>query len=108
MAQDVRRRVATEPVDYNQDMNVSITDAKKHLSRLIIKVVAGEEVIIVKAGKPVARLVRLKAAVGRRWLGSAKGDFTVPEDFNDPLPKEIEDSFWELRMVFRSPFMNTI
>lgn len=30
-----------------------------------------------------------------RMLGSAKGEFTVPDDFNDPLPKEIEDLFWE-------------
>ncbi|MGA8137343.1 MAG: hypothetical protein WCA48_24795 [Pseudomonas gingeri] len=30
----------------------------------------------------------------RRVLGSAKGEFTVPDDFNDPLPKEIEDLFW--------------
>ena len=29
-----------------------------------------------------------------RWLGSGKGEFTVPDDFNDPLPKEIEDLFW--------------
>jgi len=51
----------------------------------------GEEVIIAKAGKPVA----LDGQPKRRVLGSAKGEFTVPDDFNDPLPKQIEDLFWE-------------
>ncbi len=55
----------------------------------------GEEVIITKAGKPVAKLIPLDARPKNRWLGSAKGEFTVPDDFNDPLPKEIEDLFWK-------------
>jgi len=55
----------------------------------------GEEVIIAKAGKPVARLVAVTSDRPRFKLGSAKGEFVVPDDFNDPLPKEIEDSFWE-------------
>jgi antitoxin (DNA-binding transcriptional repressor) of toxin-antitoxin stability system len=55
----------------------------------------GEEVIIAKAGTPVAKLVPLKGRPKKRVLGSAKGEFTVPEDFNDPLPKEIEDLFYE-------------
>jgi len=41
---------------------------------------------------PTVRLVEVKP--NGRWLGSAKGEFTVPDDFNDPLPKEIEDLFW--------------
>jgi antitoxin (DNA-binding transcriptional repressor) of toxin-antitoxin stability system len=55
----------------------------------------GEEVIIAKAGKPVAKLVALDGQPKMRVLGSAKGEFTVPDDFNDPLPKQIEDLFWE-------------
>jgi antitoxin (DNA-binding transcriptional repressor) of toxin-antitoxin stability system len=44
----------------------------------------------------VAKLVPLDdQSKRRRVLGSAKGEFTVPDDFNDPLPKEIEDLFWE-------------
>jgi antitoxin (DNA-binding transcriptional repressor) of toxin-antitoxin stability system len=43
----------------------------------------------------VAKLVRLQQVRGHRALGSAKGDFVVPDDFNDPLPKEIEDTFYE-------------
>ena len=55
----------------------------------------GEEVIIAKAGKPVAKLVPLQKRPKYRFLGSAKGEFTVPDDFNDPLPKEIEDLLYK-------------
>ncbi len=44
---------------------------------------------------PVAKLVSVETRPKTRKLGSAKGDFTVPDDFNDPLPKDIEDQFWE-------------
>jgi len=76
-------------------MEVNIHEAKTHLSRLLERVALGEEVIIAKAGTPVAKLVPLDARPKKRRLGSAKGEFTVPDDFNDPLPKEIEDLFWE-------------
>jgi prevent-host-death family protein len=76
-------------------VEVNIHQAKTHLSRLLERVALGEEVIIAKAGKPVAKLVPLAREGKIRSLGSAKGQFTVPDDFNDPLPKEIEDSFWE-------------
>ena len=76
-------------------MEVNIHDAKTHFSRLLERVALGEEVIIAKAGKPVAKLVPLDKHPKKRILGSAKGEFTVPNDFNDPLPKEIEDLFWE-------------
>ena len=76
-------------------MEVNIHEAKTHLSRLLERVAMGEEVVIAKAGKPVARLVPIDTLPKRRQLGIAKGDFTVPEDFNDPLPKEIEDLFWQ-------------
>jgi prevent-host-death family protein len=76
-------------------MEVNIHEAKTHLSRLLERVAMGEEVIIAKAGKPVAKLVPLDNQPKKRFLGSAKGEFTVPDDFNDPLPKEIEDLFWE-------------
>ena len=76
-------------------MEVKIHEAKTHLSRLLERVAMGEEVIIAKAGTPVAKLVPVEAPPKKRVLGSARGKFTVPEDFNDPLPKEIEDLFWE-------------
>ena len=76
-------------------MEVNIHEAKTHLSRLLERVAIGEEVIIAKAGKPVARLVPIESSRPRFRLRSAKGQFVVPDDFNDPLPKEIEDLFWE-------------
>ena len=76
-------------------MEVNIHEAKTHLSRLLERVAMGEEVIIAKAGKPVAKLVPLNKRAKNRILGSAKGEFTVPDDFNDPLPKEIEDLFYK-------------
>jgi len=75
-------------------MEVNIHEAKTHLSKLLERVALGEEVIIAKAGKPVAKLVPITAEKRRFKLGSAKGEFVVPDDFNDPLPKEIEDLFW--------------
>ncbi|HEY6763771.1 MAG TPA: type II toxin-antitoxin system Phd/YefM family antitoxin [Candidatus Sulfotelmatobacter sp.] len=75
-------------------MEFNIHEAKTHFSRLLERVAVGEEVIIAKAGKPVAKLVPLKSARPKFKFGSAKGKFVVPDDFNDPLPKEIEDLFW--------------
>jgi len=75
-------------------MEVNIHEAKTHLSRLLERVALGEEVVIAKAGKPVARLVSVGKSKQKRVLGSAAGEFTVPDDFNDPLPKEDEDLFW--------------
>jgi len=74
---------------------INIHEAKTHLSRLLERVAMGEEVIISKGGKPVAKLIPVDALPKKRLLGSAKGKFTVPDDFNDPLPKEIEDLFWK-------------
>jgi len=76
-------------------MEVNIHQAKTHLSRLLERVAMGEEVVIAKAGKPVAKLVPIRPATRKFKLGSAKGEFVVPDDFNDPLPKEIEDLFWK-------------
>ncbi len=74
-------------------MEVNIHEAKTHFSRLLERVAMGEEVIIAKAGTPVAKLVPLKKMPKKRVFGSAKGDFIVPDDFNDPDP-EIEDLFY--------------
>jgi prevent-host-death family protein len=75
-------------------MQVNVHEAKADLSRWLERVVVGEEVVILKAGKLIANLVPIKSSRSGFKLGSAKGEFVVPEDFNDPLPKEIEDSFW--------------
>jgi len=75
-------------------MEVNIHEAKTHLSKLLQRVALGEEVIIAKAGKPVARLVAIKKRQGKRVLGQAKGEIWVADDFDDPLPPEIEESFY--------------
>ena len=74
-------------------MEVNIHEAKTHLSKLLERVALGEEVIIAKAGKPVAKLVAITSDRPRFKLGSAKGEFVVPDDFNDPLSPEIQQYF---------------
>ena len=75
-------------------MEVNIHEANTHLSRLLERVERRDEIIIINAGKPVAKLVAIHAERPRFKLGSCKGEFVVPDDFNDPSPKEIEDLFW--------------
>jgi prevent-host-death family protein len=72
-------------------MEVDIHEAETQLSLLLARVALGEPVVITKAGK----LVAISRSARKFKLGSAKGEFTVPDDFNDPLPKEIEDLFWK-------------
>ncbi|HVI10902.1 MAG TPA: type II toxin-antitoxin system Phd/YefM family antitoxin [Candidatus Binatia bacterium] len=74
-------------------MEVNVHEAKTHLSRLLARVASGEEVVIAKAGVPVAKLVPVKKTLKKRVFGSAKGDFTVPNDFNDPDP-DIDNLFY--------------
>ncbi len=75
-------------------MEVNIHEAKTHLSRLLERVAMGEEVVIAKAGTPVAKLVPLSGKKRDFKFGSAKGEFVVPEDFNEPDP-ELDDLFYK-------------
>jgi prevent-host-death family protein len=72
---------------------VNVHEAKTHLSKLLEQVRQGEEVVIAKAGKPVARLVPVVEKPKRRRPGSAKGEIFYAEDFDAPLPEEVLDSF---------------
>jgi len=72
---------------------VNIHEAKTHLSRLLEQVRLGEEVIIAKAGKPVARLVAFSEKPKRRVPGSARGQIWIGEDFDAPLPPELQKFF---------------
>jgi prevent-host-death family protein len=72
---------------------VNIHEAKTHLSRLVEEVGEGEEIVIAKAGRPVARLVPVTQARARRKLGWLKGKLTVPDDFDAPLPDEVLADF---------------
>ena len=72
---------------------VNIHDAKTRLSQLIERVEAGEEIVIARAGRPVARLTPLKAHLGPRRLGRLDGRFRIPDDFNSPLPDDLLEAF---------------
>ena len=74
---------------------VNIHAAKTHLSRLVDQAAAGEEIVIARAGRPMARLVPLAPDTvrGRRRLGCLAGQMTVPEDFDAPLPDALLDAF---------------
>ncbi len=64
---------------------VNIHEAKTHLSKLIRKVLSGEEVVIAKGGKPLVKLVRINEKKTERKLGAAKGKVIIAPDFDDEL-----------------------
>jgi prevent-host-death family protein len=72
---------------------VNIYEAKTQLSRLVEEVESGEEIVIARAGKPVARLIRVAPAFAARRLGALDGRFRIPDDFNAPLPDEVIAAF---------------
>jgi prevent-host-death family protein len=71
----------------------NIHDAKTNFSRLIERVVMGEEVVIAKAGRPVAKLVPIAPQTSDREPGSARGDVFVGPDFDAPLPDDVLAEF---------------
>ncbi len=71
---------------------VNVHEAKTHLSRLLRQVAAGEEIVIARAGVPVARLVPVEPRP-RRVFGVDRGRFDVPEDFDAPLPEDVLRDF---------------
>ncbi len=74
-------------------LTVNIHAAKTRLSRLVDAAAAGEEIIIARAGKPIAKLGPLDPAPPRRKLGILAGKLRVPDDFDAPLPPEVLDDF---------------
>ncbi len=66
---------------------VNVHEAKTHLSELLVRVSNGEEVIIAKSGKPVARLVPIVPKPAQRVPGSAAGKVIIAPDFDAPLPE---------------------
>lgn len=70
----------------------NITEAKAQLSALIERVLEGEEIIIGKAGKPVARLVPFERPLRPRQPGALAGRIVIAEDF-DELPEDLQRSF---------------
>jgi prevent-host-death family protein len=74
---------------------VNMHEAKSNLSRLVEEVEAGAEIVLARAGKPVARLVPIRPSVRRR-LGRWKGKVWMSDDFDAPLPAS-ELAAWEGR-----------
>ena len=72
---------------------VNTHEAKTQLSRLLRRVAAGEEITIANRGVPVARLVPVPPERAQRILGIFRGEFTVPDDFDAPLPEDLLDLF---------------
>lgn len=74
-------------------VTVNVHDAKTQFSRLLARVGEGEEVIIAKAGKPVARLVPIGKKIKQRIPGSAKDKVVIANNFNEPLSDTVLNTF---------------
>jgi prevent-host-death family protein len=74
---------------------VNIYEAKTRLSQLVKEAASGEDIIIARAGRPVARLTRLAKQTRKRPLGLLDGRFKIPDDFNRPLPEGVLRAFEE-------------
>ena len=72
---------------------VNIHAAKTHLSSLVEQAAAGEEIVIAKAGRPVARLVALERPGKPRVAGALAGRIRISDDFDAPLPSELAKAF---------------
>lgn len=72
---------------------VNLYEAKTNLSRLVERAAAGEEIVIAKAGRPMARLVPLRKRTEPRTFGHRDGQFRIGDDFDDPLPPGIAAAF---------------
>jgi prevent-host-death family protein len=71
----------------------NLYEAKSSLSRLVDRAAAGEEIIIAKAGKPMARLTAVSRRVRRRKPGGWKGRVVIAKDFDAPLPAAVRRAF---------------
>jgi prevent-host-death family protein len=74
-------------------MEINVYAAKTNLSRLLEQVERGEEIVITRHGKPVARLVPMARPRARRKLGVLRGKIRIAKDFDAPLPDDVLDAF---------------
>jgi prevent-host-death family protein len=72
---------------------INIHEAKTHLSQLVEDAARGDDIVIAKAGKPVARLVGIDQSRTPRRPGALKGRITIADDFDAPLPPEMLAEF---------------
>ncbi|HEX7182662.1 MAG TPA: type II toxin-antitoxin system prevent-host-death family antitoxin [Thermoanaerobaculia bacterium] len=71
----------------------NLYEAKTSLSRLVDRAASGEEIILSKAGKPLAKLVPFHRPPEPRQPGGWEGRIRISEDFDDPLPPELQAAF---------------
>lgn len=90
---------------HNFLMEVNVHEAKTNFSKLLQRVILGDEIIIARAGVPIAKLVRFVAEKPKRELGKYRGQIWVADDFDGPLPDEILAGFLgeELTSAKRPP-----
>ena len=72
---------------------VTTHEAKTHLSQLLERVCAGEEIVIQRGELPIARLLPYEAPIAKRRLGRDAGLVRVSESFDDPLPEDVLQDF---------------
>jgi prevent-host-death family protein len=72
---------------------INIYEAKTRLSQIVEQAASGEDVVIARAGRPIARLTRLRPPARKRKLGVLDGRFAIPADFNRPLPDDVVAAF---------------
>jgi prevent-host-death family protein len=77
--------------------SVNIHEAKTHFSKLLARVERGGEVVISRAGKPIARLIPHEPKRRSPVFGADRGKFVVPDDFDAPLPDELLSTFEDER-----------
>ena len=76
-------------------ITVNIHADKTQLSRLLEQVEEGEEIVIARAGKPIARIVPLVPTRPKRRLGILEGQYTVADNIDDPLPDDLLEEFYK-------------
>ena len=74
-------------------MQIAIAEAKSHFAELIRKAERGENIVLTRYGKAVARIVATVPTKKPSMIGCLKGQITVPDDFNDPLPEDVLAAF---------------
>lgn len=74
-------------------MQIALAEAKSHFAELIRKVEQGEDVVLTRYGKAVARIVSAEPAPKPNVLGYLKGRVSVADDFDDPLPDDLQAAF---------------
>lgn len=87
---DLVHSVGQDGVDVK---TVNIHEAKTHFSRLVAAASEGEEIVIAKAGRPLAKLVRIPATGKKRPLGTARGQIVYHRPLKVPLPKQLRKAF---------------